>query len=154
MILELLGWLVLLVIGGRLAFVDLVEHRLPNRLVVALAASSGLLLAGASLSYSDPGRFIRAVSCGVLVFGGMLTFALIFPSGLGMGDVKLGFVTGMFLGWLGWEWAYWGTLLGFACGAIWALLLIARRRGTWSSSIPFGPCMLLGVLGCAAGTAV
>jgi leader peptidase (prepilin peptidase)/N-methyltransferase len=92
--------------------------------------------------------------CGSLVFAALLAAALLAPSGLGMGDVKLGFVTGMFLGWLGWEWAYWGTLLGFALGGSWALILLVRRRGTLATAIAFGPCMLLGVLVCTVTAAV
>ena len=94
------------------------------------------------------------MACGMLVFCTMFVLAVLVPSGLGMGDVKLGFVTGMFLGWIGWEWAYWGTFIGFACGALWALILVIRRRGSWSTAIAFGPCMLLGVVVCAVGTAV
>ena len=84
----------------------------------------------------------------------LLALAIFAPAGLGMGDVKLGFVTGLFLGWLGWGWVYWGTFLGFAIGAAWALFIMVRRHGTWSSAIPFGPCMLVGVLVCAVAAAV
>ena len=151
---EVFAWLSFLLIGARLTYIDVAEHRLPNRLVIALAVCASVLLAGASISSADPGRFLRAIACGVLVFSSMLALAVLAPSGLGMGDVKLGFVTGMFLGWIGWESAYWGTLVGFACGALWALILVARRRGSWSTAIAFGPCMLLGVVVCAVGTAV
>ncbi len=114
MIFEVLAWLSFLVIGIRLSCIDLAEHRLPNRLVIALAVCSNTLLAGASISSADPARFLRAMACGVLVFSSMLVLAVFAPTGLGMGDVKLGFVTGLFLGWIGWEWAYWGTFIGFA----------------------------------------
>ena len=154
MIFEVLAWLSFLVIGIRLSCIDLAEHRLPNRLVIALAVCSNTLLAGASISSADPARFLRAMACGVLVFSSMLVLAVFAPTGLGMGDVKLGFVTGLFLGWIGWEWAYWGTFIGFAFGALWALILLARRRGSWSTAIAFGPGMLTGVVVCAVGTAV
>lgn len=154
MIFEFVAWLSFIVIGARLAYIDVAEHRLPNRLVILLAACSSTLLAGASFVTGDPGRFLRAMVCGVLVFSALLALAVLAPSGLGMGDVKLGFVTGTFLGWIGWEWAYWGTFLGFACGALWALIVLIRRRGSWSTAIAFGPCMLLGVVMCAVGTAV
>ncbi|CAB4944015.1 MAG: prepilin peptidase [Actinobacteria bacterium] len=153
-LLEMLAWLALVIIGTRLAVVDIAEHRLPNRLLLMLAVVSIALLAGASAVNADPGRFLRALMCGSLVFAALLAAALLAPSGLGMGDVKLGFVTGMFLGWLGWEWAYWGTLLGFALGGSWALILLVRRRGTLATAIAFGPCMLLGVLVCAVTAAV
>jgi leader peptidase (prepilin peptidase)/N-methyltransferase len=153
-VLEVLAWLSLVVIGARLCVVDIAEHRLPNRDVLLLAILSTTFFAGSATLSSEPGRFVRALVSGVLCIAALLALALLVPSGLGMGDVKLGFVTGLFLGWLGWEWVYWGTLLGFALGALFALFVMIRRRGTWSTAIPFGPCMLLGVLVCAVIAAV
>ena len=154
MVLEVLAWLSLVVIGARLCVIDIAEHRLPNRLVLLLAILSIALLSGAAALGSDPGRVVRALVSGFLCMAVLLALALFAPSGFGMGDVKLGFVTGLFLGWLGWGWVYWGTFLGFAVGASWALFIMVRRRGTWSTAIPFGPCMLLGVLVCAVAAAV
>jgi leader peptidase (prepilin peptidase)/N-methyltransferase len=153
-VLEVFSWLALVVIGIRLCVIDIAEHRLPNRLVLLLAILSTACLFGAGVMGSDPGRVVRALASGVLCMAALLALALLVPSGLGMGDVKLGFVTGLFLGWLGWEWVYWGTFLGFAFGASFALFVMIRRRGTWSTAIPFGPCMLFGVLVCAAIVAV
>ncbi|MSV74295.1 MAG: prepilin peptidase, partial [Actinobacteria bacterium] len=76
MILEMLAWLAFLVIGARLAIIDIAEHRLPNRLVILLAAGSTALLAGASLVSADPGRFMRAMACGMLVFCTMFVLAV------------------------------------------------------------------------------
>ena len=154
MVFEVLAWLSLVGFGARLCVIDIAEHRLPNRLVLLLAILSTTFLAGAAALASDPGRFVRASVSGALCIAALLARALFVPSGLGMGDVKLGFVTGLFLGWVGWGWVYWGTFLGFALGASVALFVMIRRRGTWSTAIPFGPCMLLGVLVCAVIAAV
>jgi leader peptidase (prepilin peptidase)/N-methyltransferase len=76
--------------------------------------------------------------------------ALINPSGLGLGDVKLSGALGALLGWLGWPAVLAGTLAAFALNAVVALVLLASRRVTAKSGIAFGPAMILGaVLGAA-----
>lgn len=154
MVFEVLAWLSLVVIGTRLSAIDIAEHRLPNRLMLALAILSTGFLAAAALSNGDPTRLLRALASGGLVFAALLALAIVLPSGLGMGDAKLGFVTGLFLGWLGWEWVYWGTLLAFALGASCAVFRAASRRASLSTAIAFGPLMLAGVLICAVAATV
>ena len=62
----------------------------------------------------------------------------------GFGDVKLAGVLGMYLGYLSWGHLFAGTFLAFLLGGLWSLALLAARRGTLKSSIPFGPFMLAG----------
>jgi leader peptidase (prepilin peptidase)/N-methyltransferase len=63
-----------------------------------------------------------------------------------MGDVKLGAITGLYLGWLGWSWLFWGTFIGFAMGAVWAVALIMIKKAQRSTPIAFGPFLILGVV--------
>ncbi|CAB4878937.1 unannotated protein [freshwater metagenome] len=146
MILETLAWVALVLIGGVLARIDIREHRLPNRGIALLGAVCLILLGGAALAEHEPARVLRAVACGILLFVVLLVMAVAAPGGLGMGDVKFGLVTGIFLGWLGWTWLWWGTLLAFMLGGAWAMALLAGRRAEPGSRIPFGPFMLAGVL--------
>jgi leader peptidase (prepilin peptidase)/N-methyltransferase len=89
----------------------------------------------------------------------MLVLALIGPSGLGMGDVKLAPALGLYLGYLGWSALVVGVAAGFVLGALAALGLLAReafaRRplaGALRKALPFGPFLLLGTLvGLASG---
>ena len=81
------------------------------------------------------------------LFGFYFVLALVYPAGMGFGDVKLAGVLGLYLGWLGW-----GELV--VAGASWAScsaassagLLMAVRRAGRKSQIPFGPFMLAGAL--------
>jgi leader peptidase (prepilin peptidase)/N-methyltransferase len=58
--------------------------------------------------------------------------------------VKLAGVLGMYLGFLSWPHVLAGTFGAFLFGGLWSLGLLAVRRGTLKSSIPFGPFMLAG----------
>jgi leader peptidase (prepilin peptidase) / N-methyltransferase len=141
------GWFVL--VGLLLGVVDVREHRLPDRVLLPGAAVAVLLLAGAALvsdRWHDLGRGLLA---GLACFTLLLVMALISPSGLGMGDVKLVAFTGLYLGWLGWPSVIAGLLLGFLAQAAMGLVLLAARRTGLRGELPFGPALLAGALASA-----
>ncbi|MDA3021736.1 MAG: A24 family peptidase [Actinomycetota bacterium] len=145
-VLTVAAWVIFGCFGLALSIIDIREHRLPNKLV-AIAAGAGLVaVAASSISASEVGELLRAVLGAVIVFTALFSMALIAPTGLGMGDVKLGALTGLYLGWLGWSWLFWGTLIGFALGAVWAVGLILLKRAESSTPIAFGPFLILGVV--------
>ena len=134
------GWLA--VVGVALASVDLAVHRLPDRLVLPAypVVLGGLSLAAAVAG--DPGRLLRSVAAGVLLAGSYLLLALLRPAQLGLGDVKLAGVLGLVLGWAGWSALLLGSFLAFALLAVCGLVLLALRRVTLRTALPFGPFML------------
>lgn len=78
--------------------------------------------------------------------------ALITPSGLGLGDVKLSGLLGAFLGWLGWSHLLLGSLAAFVLAGVFGLVLLAVRKGDGGTAFPFGPWMVAGaVIGAAWG---
>jgi len=80
--------------------------------------------------------------------------ALASPGGLGMGDVKLAALLGLYLGWLGWAAVVLGALAGFVVQAVVALALLAARRIGLRGELPFGPAMLAGAALVIGGTAL
>ena len=81
--------------------------------------------------------------------GFLLVVALLYPRGMGMGDVKLAAVMGIFLG----RAVAPALLIGFAAGAIYGIALIARHgQAARKQKVPFGPFLALGaVVGLFAG---
>jgi uncharacterized membrane protein (UPF0127 family)/Flp pilus assembly protein protease CpaA len=121
---------------GVLAVIDFRTHLLPNRIVIPAAA---LVLALRLALFPD-----QAVEWIAAAFGCsavLLVLALIKPGGIGMGDVKLGFLLGAGLG----ADVAVALLLGFVAlwpVAIWILLkdgVDARTR-----ALPLGPALALG----------
>ncbi len=80
----------------------------------------------------------------VALFLFYLIAALVYPGGMGFGDVKLAGVLGLFLGFLGWGPLVVGAFAAFLLGGLFALVLVALRRAGRKSGIPFGPWMLAG----------
>jgi leader peptidase (prepilin peptidase)/N-methyltransferase len=146
------------VMAVRLTVIDVRHHLLPDRIVFPSYAIAGLLLLGAAASqipggqadaaapdaglFGVPGLRVLAGGAALWLFYFLLHTA--YPPGLGFGDVKLAGVLGMYLGFLGWGHVFAGTFAAFILGGLWSLGLLAARRGTLQSAIPFGPFMLAG----------
>jgi leader peptidase (prepilin peptidase) / N-methyltransferase len=141
---DLPAFLWLAATGLLLSVIDLQHRLLPNRVVLPAVLGGMALLLVAAASAGSWGQLVRALlGCGVL-FGVFLVLALLSPAGLGMGDVKLAGLLGLYLGWVGWGAVLLGGLAGFVVQAVVVLgLLLARRVGR-ESELPFGPALLLG----------
>jgi leader peptidase (prepilin peptidase)/N-methyltransferase len=140
----LLAFLYLGGISVALALIDLDTRTLPNRIVLPAYPVAAVLLAPAALLAGEPGRILTALIGAACLFGIYLLLALIYPGGMGFGDVKLAGVLGLYLGWLGWEAVAVGAFGAFLLGGVFSLVLIALRRANLKSGIPFGPWMIAG----------
>ena len=140
----LLALLYLVSVSVALAAIDLDTHTLPDRLVLPAYPAGAALLAVAALLTGEPGRLLGALIgvCGL--FALYLLMALAYPAGMGMGDVKLAGLLGLYLGWFGGGQLAVGAFSAFLLGGLFALLLLITRRANRKSGIPFGPWMLAG----------
>jgi leader peptidase (prepilin peptidase)/N-methyltransferase len=138
------AYLLLAAVGVWLAVVDLRTRRLPDRVVLPALGGGALLLAVAAAVHGDPAALGRAVAGAAVLFAAYLVLALLAPAGLGMGDVKLAALLGLYLAQLGWAALVDGALAGFVVQAVLALLLLATRRVALRGYVPFGPAMLAG----------
>lgn len=129
-----------------LVLIDYEHHRLPDRLVRPLAASALLLLALAAVVRGDGHAYLRALEGAAAVFAVLYLLAFISPRSFGFGDVKLGGVLGLYLGWVSWLDVYYGVFAGFLLGALLSLALLATRRASLKSHIAFGPMLVVGPL--------
>lgn len=147
--------------AARLTVIDVRHHLLPNRIVFPSYAVAGVLLLAAAVVHvvagpsaaegtPDGGAELLGVPALRILAGGAVLWLfyfvlrLVYPPGMGFGDVKLAGVLGMYLGYLGWAHVFAGTFAAFLLGGLWSLALLAARRGTLKSAIPFGPFMLAG----------
>ena len=94
----------------------------------------------------DWSAYLRAWLAALALFAFYFLLAVIYPAGMGFGDVKLAGVLGLVLGWLGWGELVVGGFLGFLLGAVLGGVLMVVRKAGRKSKIPFGPFMLLGAL--------
>jgi leader peptidase (prepilin peptidase) / N-methyltransferase len=115
---------------------DLERRVIPNT-VLAAGAVAAVGIAAVGDPSSLPDRAIAAVAAGGFLF----LVALLYPRGMGMGDVKLAAVMGLYLG----RSVAPALLIGFAVGALVGVAMIARRGASArKQAIPFGPFLALG----------
>jgi leader peptidase (prepilin peptidase)/N-methyltransferase len=131
-------------ISVALTAIDLDIHKLPNSIVLPSYIVIGLLLVVASAIYGDFSQLWRAAIGGAALFAAYFVMALVYPGGMGFGDVKLAGVIGMLLGFLGWGTLIVGAFSAFLLGGIFGVALLIGRKADRKSGIPFGPWMLAG----------
>jgi len=133
--LALLPALVLISALISLAAIDL-EHRLLPNVIVGPAALAGLTLS----ILSDPAGWWTYPLSAIAVGGTLFVLALVYPRGMGMGDVKMGGMLGAFLG----PYAALAVFFGAVLGAVTGGLLMAAGKMQRRSALPFGLFMAVG----------
>ncbi|MGJ9373650.1 prepilin peptidase [Nesterenkonia sp. CF4.4] len=143
-LLLLLGGVAFAVCALALSFIDLREHRLPNRILYPWAGITLGLLMPSALLLGEPWAALRALAAG-LVWGGLfLLVRLAAPPALGMGDVKLAVVLGLYTGFVSWDTVLAAVVLSFLLGGMVSAGLLISGRGTAKTAVPFGPFLLVG----------
>lgn len=154
---------VLVLIPGLVAAstVDFVCWRIPARFVYL--TSAGVLVAfGVAIAVSAPPRSIVGALIGaglyLALLGGM---HLVSPRSLGFGDVRLGGLIGLVVGWTGWvsehpiagplNWTLLALMAGSLVGSVaGVVVLVLRRRErrlsgkSWREPYPYGPWLCVG----------
>lgn len=123
---------------------DLERRVIPNA-VVGIGAAIGAAIVAIALTDTLAERAIAAAAAG----GFLLLVVLIYPRGMGMGDVKLAALMGLYLG----RAVAPALLIGFAAGALVGVGLILRHgSAARKRAVPFGPFLALGgMVGLLAG---
>jgi leader peptidase (prepilin peptidase) / N-methyltransferase len=154
------GWVVvgLLILTGCLisvSVIDLQVLRIPDRITFPTLGLSVVVIVVVSLVEGIDDA-ITGAGVGLLTYTLILGFFhMVYPRGLGFGDVKLALVMGLYVGWMGWTSVepvvgpvmlvlyaiIGGCLLGVVFGL--AVTVARRKRGAF----PFGPALALACYG-------
>ncbi len=129
--------LILIVVPA--ALIDF-EHRIIPNSLSALGAIAALALGLALDPSGEPQRLIAGAAAG----GFLLIAALAYPGGMGMGDVKLAAVIGLFLG----RAVAAALLFALLAGVLVGGAIVARRgaREGRKTAVPFGPFLAFGAV--------
>jgi len=129
--------LILLVVPA--AVIDL-EHRIIPNQITGLGAVLALIVGVTLDPGGEPARLIAGAAAG----GFLLLAALAYPGGMGMGDVKLAGMMGLFLG----SAVAPALLVGLLAGVTLGVFVIARKGATAGrkTAVPFGPFLALGAV--------
>ena len=127
------------------AVIDIDFRIIPNKLMLAGTVAALVILA-LTRAKDIPEHLIAGFAAG----GFLLVAAIAYPAGMGMGDVKLAFVMGLFLG----REVGVAMLAGLLAGSIVGVAIMARKGAAEGrkTAIPFGPFLAFGgIVGLLAG---
>ena len=127
------------------AFIDLDHRIIPNAIVLP-----GAVAAVAIVAATEPSKLPEHLIAGVAAAGFFFVAVLAYPRGMGMGDVKLAGVLGLYLG----RAVGPAILVALLSGTLVGVVIIARKgtREGRKTAVPFGPFLALGgVVGLFAG---
>jgi leader peptidase (prepilin peptidase) / N-methyltransferase len=129
----------LIVVAG----IDLEHKIVPNKVLLPLACWG--VAAGFAIR---PDAMPTLLIAGAGAFTALLVTALVYPAGMGMGDVKLAGVIGLYIG----VSVIPALAVAFLCGSVVGVAILVRARGGRGHGVPFAPFMALGgLVGLLAG---
>jgi leader peptidase (prepilin peptidase)/N-methyltransferase len=141
---DLALWLPFAAVLIAVAAIDLDHRIIPNKIVVP-AAVWGI----AATVIFRPDNVDDGLIAGAIAFGALFLAAVAYPAGMGMGDVKLAGVMGIYLG----SGVAPAMLVAFLAGSAVGIAIIAREGpDARKKGVPFGPFLALGgLVGVLAG---
>jgi leader peptidase (prepilin peptidase) / N-methyltransferase len=128
--------------------IDLEYRIIPNALM-AVGAALGLAL----VAVTDPSRLAEHLIAAAAAGGFFFVVVLAYPGGMGMGDVKLVAVLGLYLG----ASVIPALVVALLAGTLVGAVIIARKgaKAGRKTAVPFGPFLALGgIVGLLAGPAM
>ena len=143
--LTVLTYGVLVGAGMWLSLIDIDTHLLPRRIVYrTIAVAMPLLVLSA---FFDNTGSITGMFVGGLAMWCMLRVLEVLSRGdLGGGDVGLGGLLGLYLGWLSYEAILVGLFASCLGGCFFAVALLVTRKANRHTHFAFGPFLIVGTL--------
>jgi leader peptidase (prepilin peptidase)/N-methyltransferase len=121
-----------------LSLVDLDRRTLPNRILIPATVAVAV-----TLVIADPARLPSHLLAAGAGFAGFFLLAVLYPPGMGMGDVKLMLLLGLVLG----HAVLYAAMLGAITASAVSITLLVRYGGAARQiAIPYGPFLAGGAI--------
>lgn len=142
---KILRYLVLTAALFSIAWIDQKSKRIPNQLLKILLTVRVILLVFEWLAYPELGLAVLiSIVSGALIGGGLFLLAhFISKGGVGMGDVKLFMVIGLYMG-SGSIMA--AVFLSVMASALYSIVMLLLKKIKLKEEIPFAPFIFIGTV--------
>lgn len=142
---KVLRYLVLTAALFFIAWIDQKSKRIPNQVLKILLTVRGILLVFEWLAYPELGLAVLiSIVLGALMGGGLFLLAhFISKGGVGMGDVKLFIVIGLYMG-SGSIMA--AVFLSVMASALYSIVMLMLKKIKLKEEIPFAPFIFIGTV--------
>ena len=143
--LTVLTYGVLVGAGMWLSLIDIDTHLLPRRIVYRTIAVAMPLLVFSAF-FDDAGSIVGMFIGGFGMWCMLRVLEVLSRGDLGGGDVGLGGLLGLYLGWLSYEAILVGLFASFLVGGFFAVALLVTRKANRNTHFAFGPFLIVGTL--------
>jgi leader peptidase (prepilin peptidase)/N-methyltransferase len=143
--LTVLTYGVLVGAGMWLSLIDIDTHLLPRRIVYRTIAVAMPLLV-LSAFFDNTGSIAGMFIGGIAMWCMLRVLEVLSRGDLGGGDVGLGGLLGLYLGWLSYEAILVGLFASFLVGGFFAVALLISRKANRHTHFAFGPFLIVGTL--------
>ena len=131
--------------GMWLSLIDIDTHLLPRRIVYRTIAIAMPLLV-LSAFFDNTGSVIGTFIGGLGMWCMLRVLEVLSRGDLGGGDVGLGGLLGLYLGWVSYEAILVGLITAFFVGGLFAVALLVTRKANRNTHFAFGPFLIVGTL--------
>ena len=131
--------------GMWLSLIDIDTHLLPRRIVYRTIAVAMPLLV-LSAFFDNTGSVIGMFIGGLGMWCMLRVLEVLSRGDLGGGDVGLGGLLGLYLGWVSYEAVLVGLFASFLVGGFFAVALLVTRKANRNTHFAFGPFLIVGTL--------
>ncbi len=141
----MIRWSVLLCSCCVIAFIDIKEHKIPNKIILfLLAARVGFMVYETIQNPDFLDYMVWYPLLGALVGAALMLLAMVVSrKGIGMGDVKLIFIIGFYVS----SYELISTMfLIFFASAVYGIVVLALKKVTLHDVMPLAPFALVGVM--------
>jgi len=143
--LTVLTYGVLVGAGMWLSLIDIDTHLLPRRIVYrTIAVAMPLLVLSAFFDHT--GSIVGMFIGGIAMWCMLRVLEVLSRGDLGGGDVGLGGLLGLYLGWISYEAILVGLFASFLVGGFFAVALLISQKANRHTHFAFGPFLIVGTL--------
>lgn len=141
---ELVAYSGLATVCVPLSAIDVIEKRMPCRLLVPAYPGLIVLFGVAAAVERDAAAMLRSLAGMAILFTFYLIIGLASHGALGAADIRLAGLLGLALAWPGWDIFVSGAVLGLLYSGFTGAAMIVLRRASRHTLIPLGPALTVG----------
>lgn len=127
-----------------ISIIDIKNYLIPNRIIYPALFTGAALLLLSAIVQGNVEQFGIALVGMVAAWLFFFITWVIYPAGMGFGDVRLAALIGLFAGWMQLGTVVIAIMLGLLLASIVGVILIALRRKSRKDPVPFGPFLAAG----------
>jgi leader peptidase (prepilin peptidase)/N-methyltransferase len=116
--------------------------KLPDSILLPAYVVTVMMLMPAGAAAADWHAAIRSLAGMAALLALFFALAMAYPNGLGLAEVKLAGLIGLYIGWLSWSALFITAVGSLLVACVGGTLAVVTRHATRNFAVPLGPCLV------------